>query len=152
MVMGAEEDCPEEGCHSSWVGRTERVPLSFLYDASTDGVEVVMSLQVIVCGGQMEGSAVVFVFHETLHAAHLNPMPPYKFLTIPTPVIVGTSLHIKIIHMWERISEIIILPHPTEISFFNRLNNAILTTPHYYSFPFSFRGRGFTPLFRNCFI
>ena len=35
--MGADEDWPDVGCHSSWVGRTDRVPLSFLYDASTDG-------------------------------------------------------------------------------------------------------------------
>jgi hypothetical protein len=43
MVMGLEEDWPAEGCHSSCVGRTERVPLSFLYEASTEGVEAVMA-------------------------------------------------------------------------------------------------------------
>ena len=43
MVMGLEEDWPAEGCHSSCVGRTERVPFSFLYEASTEGVEAVMA-------------------------------------------------------------------------------------------------------------
>lgn len=43
--MGAEEDWPDAGCHSSWLGRTDRVPLSFLYDASTDGDGVVISFK-----------------------------------------------------------------------------------------------------------
>ena len=42
IVMGAEEDWPDVGCHSRWVCRTDRVPLSFLYDASTDGDGVVI--------------------------------------------------------------------------------------------------------------
>jgi len=40
--MGAAEDWPDVGCHSRWVGRTDRVPLSFLYEASTDGDGVVI--------------------------------------------------------------------------------------------------------------
>ena len=37
MVTGAAEDWPGVGIHSSCAAVTESVPLSFLYDACTDG-------------------------------------------------------------------------------------------------------------------
>ena len=37
MVSAAAEDWPEMGFHSSWDDLTDKVPLSFLYEAWTEG-------------------------------------------------------------------------------------------------------------------
>lgn len=44
MVTGAAEDWPGVGIHSSCAPVTESVPLSFLYDACTDGRLICLSV------------------------------------------------------------------------------------------------------------
>jgi hypothetical protein len=42
IVTGADVDWPGSGIHSIWFGRTERVPLSFLKVAGTEGRLVIV--------------------------------------------------------------------------------------------------------------